>query len=132
MEGDFFFYEAILVKVGIKMKLAWTPFAEQYFTKADEKEAFKEEIIKKIPTFIANHYFRIKPIRLLMKKSDYPLFELRMHIGKRDYRVAFAEIEDRKVVCYISSNLQKEGFEKEMNKWIKKNPQFLSEEIEIQ
>lgn len=113
------------------MKLAWTPFAKDYFAKAEEREDFREEIIKKIPTFIANNYFRIKPVRALVKKTDYPLFELRMHIGKRDYRIAFAEIDDCKVVCYISKNLQKEGFEKEISKWIKKNPDFLASTEQI-
>lgn len=109
------------------MKLSWTEFSRTYFSDQSQQQAFKEEIEKKIPAFIMNHYFRIKPVRAL-KKVSYPLFELRMHIQKRDYRVAFAEVDDRKVVCYISSNLQKEGFEKEMQKWLRKNPDLLAGE----
>lgn len=106
------------------MELYWTPMTQTYFE--TDKEAFKQEILKKIPTFIENNYYRIKPIHSLagLKVKTY---ELRMHIGKKDYRVAFAENQGRIIVFYVSPCLQKVAFEKEIKKWVHRHSDFLDE-----
>lgn len=97
------------------MELLWTKNVSQFFT-GKEKDQFIQEIQKKIPAYIQNHYYRIKPVHSL-EKASVSFYELRMHIGKKDYRVAFFEQGEQKVVCYISATLQKVNFEKEMKKW---------------
>ena len=110
-------------KGGVRMEISWTPYARDYF-KDEEKNDFKAMIEKKIPTFIENNYYRIKPVHQL-EKEPYRVFELRMHVGKKDYRVAFAEKNQRHIVCYVSTSLQKERFEKEIKKWVHRNPDYL-------
>lgn len=108
------------------MEISWTPYARDYFT-GDEQADFKAMILKKLPTFIDNNYYRIKPVHQL-DKEPYRVFELRMHVGKSDYRVAFAEKNQRRIVCYVSKALQKERFEKEIKKWVHRNPNYLEQD----
>lgn len=89
-----------------------------------DNKIFLDEILRKIPAFIKNDYFRIKPIH--KNNTKYSLFELKIH-AKIDYRVAFAKIENDIIVCFASKNLIKEEFEKEFLKFISKNENFLDE-----
>lgn len=106
------------------MEVMWTDQVANFF-EGEEKVALAADLLKKIPSFIENHYYKIKPVRKLSGEA-YPLLELRVHVGKKDYRLAFAEGEqDQKIAFFISPVLKKVEFEKLCEKYVHKNKDYL-------
>lgn len=108
------------------MEFYFTEHTLKFFRKNKEQIEFQEKSKQKISEFIANGYFRIKPIKQIKDKS-YNYYELKIHVGNKDYRVAFAQNQEKIVICYISKQLEKHKFDKEMQKWWSHS----SNEIEI-
>ncbi|WP_334332823.1 MULTISPECIES: hypothetical protein [unclassified Companilactobacillus] len=75
-----------------------------------DRKLFSQKIIEKLNINLQNDYYRIKPIR---KISDQSAYEMRIHLGKKNFRFAF-NIEQRKVnIFYLSTTLEKKEFDKE-------------------
>lgn len=111
------------------MTIYLTEMTAEQFT-GEDKEQFQQELNKKIPTFIDNNFYRIKPIHSL-DNLTVNTYELRLHIAKKDYRVAFALQNETIIVFFISKELQKVRFEKEIKKWVQRHPAFLTIKEEI-
>ncbi|TGD23056.1 hypothetical protein EGT49_06890 [Companilactobacillus suantsaicola] len=81
-------------------------------TKNDKKD-FSQKMIEKLNTNLQNDFYRIKPIREI---SDQHAFEMRIHLGKKNFRFAFT-IEQKNVnIFYLSTTLEKKEFDKEAQK----------------
>lgn len=102
------------------MKLFFTNFIKTFF--ADDFEEFLRISKNKIPTFIENGYFRIKPIK--KNPTNLNLFELKIHI-KKEFRLSFTKNQDEIIIFFASKTLIKSKFEEELNKFISKNKEFL-------
>ena len=106
------------------MELFWSTMAASFFQE-EEKVLFIKEIKKKVIPFIDNHFYRIKPIHSL-KNFALKTYELRLHVGSKDYRVAFAMEHAKIVIFFVSQTLQKVAFEKEVKKWVNRNKEFMN------
>ena len=111
------------------MELYLTTTMDQYFS-SPEREQFIDDVLQKVPAFIQNNYFRIKPIKEI-KDKHYKYYELKLHTNNQDYRLAFAQENQQVIICYLSSELQKHLFDKEMYKWWKKHKDSLGEIVQI-
>ena len=100
------------------MNFWWSESAWSFFNDDNIKDEFEKLIEEKLTTYIANNYFRIKPIRNA-KSSGFQLYELRVHIAKKDFRIAFAQNKEQIIICYLSEELQKQKFDKQFQKWYK-------------
>ncbi|CAM4021295.1 hypothetical protein [Catellicoccus marimammalium] len=106
------------------MQVLWTKDVATMFD-GEDKKALASELLKRIPSFIENDYYRIKPVRLLAKEP-YPIQELRVHVKKKDYRVAFAEKGEEKIIFYVDPILKKSIFEANCRKYVNKNKNYLA------
>lgn len=83
----------------------------------DEKQyLFKSLITNKIKVNLEHNFYKIKPVRLKNKK----LYEMKIKLDKKTYRVAFALKKDKINVFFISSSLVKKIFDEEVKKLCKK------------
>ena len=78
--------------------------------------AYKKTISKKVIEHVDHNFFRIKPIRTRSAKGIY---EMKVNIDKKNYRIAFSFKKNNVFIFYISTNVQKIVFDKEVNKKIK-------------
>ncbi|WP_301356640.1 hypothetical protein, partial [Enterococcus spodopteracolus] len=63
--------------------------------------------------YLMHNFYRIKRVDAPVKQSIY---EMKIRLGKENFRIAFI-IEDKRVqVFYISRTLKKELFDKEVNR----------------
>lgn len=77
---------------------------------------YKQMITEKVKTSIEHNFYRIKPVQT---SKDIPIFEMKVHLGRKNYRIAFSKKEQLIQVLYISATLQKHRFDKEVRKWLK-------------
>lgn len=103
------------------MKLFYTDFIKEFFLQ--NLDEFIRVGGDKIPTFIQNNYFRIKPIH--KNPTELKIFELKIFV-KKEYRIAFVQNMDEVIICFASNKIIKDEFEKEFIKFINKNKNFLS------
>lgn len=83
----------------------------------DEKQyLFKSLITNKIKVNLEHNFYKIKPVRLKNKK----LYEMKIKLDKKTYRVAFALKKNKINVFFISSSLVKKIFDEEVKKLCKK------------
>ncbi|MDA9460634.1 hypothetical protein [Enterococcus mundtii] len=81
----------------------------------NQSKRYQEIIMYKVNEYLTHNFYRIKPVDTPAKQSIY---EMKIRLGKENFRIAFI-IEDKKVqVFYISRTLKKELFDKEVNKFI--------------
>lgn len=105
-------------------------FSQAFFDVFSENQSknYQEIIIYKVNEYLTHHFYRIKPVNSSAKHSIY---EMKIHLGKEDFRIAF-RIDGKKVqVFYISRTLKKILFDKEVNKLVnrfKKNNRLVDEE----
>ncbi len=78
--------------------------------------AYKKTISKKVIEHVDHNFFRIKPVRIRSAKGIY---EMKVNIDKKNYRIAFSFKKNHVFIFYISPNVQKIVFDKEVNKKIK-------------
>ena len=82
----------------------------------EEHFMYKEAISHKVTEYLEHNFFRIKPVRT---RSAKRIYEMKVKINKKNYRIAFALKKNHVFIFYISSNLQKIVFDKEVSKKIK-------------
>lgn len=82
----------------------------------DEKQyLFKSLITNKIKVSLEHNFYKIKPVHIKNKK----LYEMKIKLDKKTYRVAFALKKDKINVFFISSSLVKKIFDEEVKKLCK-------------
>lgn len=94
------------------MKVLVSESIKKYLPKDKYLEAAKQ-IKQKVSANIANNFYRIKPVRTV---TDEKCYELRMHLGSNNYRLAFSVNNNIATVFYLSENLEKKTFDKEVKK----------------
>lgn len=81
----------------------------------EEQRAFQTLAEEKIPVYIQQNFFRIKPIRT--RKKRIKGYEMKLCIGKKDYRIGFYMVgREEVVIFFISLTLQKVLFDQEAEK----------------
>ena len=80
---------------------------------ANQSKKYQEIIIYKVHEYLTHDFYRIKPVEMSVKESIY---EMKIHLGKENFRIAFRINEKKVQVFYISQTLKKERFDKEVNK----------------
>lgn len=77
----------------------------------------KNHLIEALPTYISSQSSKIKPIHIDVGYQH--LYELKINIKGKYYRLAYYYLED--IVCFfISEELIKQKFEKELKRYINK------------
>lgn len=77
------------------------------------KKRFEEDVAiisNKLSQNLENDFYRIKPIRGNLK---IPTFEMRIHLGNQNFRMAFHLSDHLASVIYLSPHLEKKTFDKE-------------------
>ena len=82
----------------------------------EEHFMYKEAISHKVTEYLEHSFFRIKPVRTRSAKGIY---EMKVNIDKKNYRIAFSFKKNHVFIFYISPNVQKIVFDIEVNKKIK-------------
>jgi mRNA-degrading endonuclease RelE of RelBE toxin-antitoxin system len=75
-----------------------------------DKKDFSQKMIEKLNTNLQNNFYRIKPIRNI---SDQSAYEMRIHLGKENFRFAFTIDHKNVNIFYLSTTLEKKEFDKE-------------------
>lgn len=83
----------------------------------EKKYIFQSLIIDKIKVSLGHNFYKIKPVHVKNKK----LYEMKIRLGKKNYRVAFALKKDNIDVFFISSSLVKKIFDEEVKNYVKAN-----------
>lgn len=83
----------------------------------EEHPKYKEVISNKIIEHLEHRFYRIKPVRNYLQKGIY---EMKISLRGKGHRVAFSLRNNQIFVFYISTNLQKAAFDKEVKKKIAK------------
>ncbi|AZP93679.1 hypothetical protein QJ527_00495 [Enterococcus mundtii] len=79
----------------------------------NQSKRYQEIILYKLKEYLMHNFYRIKRVDAPVKQSIY---EMKIRLGKENFRIAFI-IEDKRVqVFYISRTLKKELFDKEVNR----------------
>lgn len=95
---------------------------------SENQSKYQEIIVYKVNEYLTHNFYRIKPVHSSVK---YSIYEMKIHLGKEDFRIAF-RIDGKKVqVFYISRTLKKFLFDKEVNKLVNrfnKNQWLVDEE----
>ncbi|MBO0432501.1 hypothetical protein [Enterococcus sp. DIV0660C] len=98
----------------MEYKIEVTSAIQKMFPEHQSK-SYQELIMYKVNEHLTHDFYRIKSVRLSVKQ---PVYEMKIHLGKEYFRIAF-RIDDKRVqVFYISRTLQKEVFDKEVNKLV--------------
>ncbi len=94
----------------------------------NQSKKHQEIIVYKVNEYLTHNFYRIKPVH---SSAKYSIYEMKIHLGKEDFRIAF-RIDGKKVqVFYISRTLKKFLFDKEVNKLVNrfnKNQWLVDEE----
>lgn len=81
----------------------------------EEQRVFQTLAEEKIPVYIQQNFFRIKPIRT--RKKRIKGYEMKLCIGKKDYRIGFYMAgREEAVIFFASPTLQKVLFDQEAEK----------------
>lgn len=81
----------------------------------NHSKRYQEMIRYKVNEYLTHDFYRIKPVNLSIKQAIY---EMKIHLGKEYFRIAF-RIDDKRVhVFYISQTLRKKLFDKEVNQFV--------------
>lgn len=75
----------------------------------------KQQVISKLKNNIMHNFYRIKPIKTSSKNKIY---EMKLHLENKNYRIAFQMEKSKVDVFYISETLQKKKFDQEVRKKI--------------
>lgn len=78
----------------------------------------KNHLIEAIPTYISNQSSKIKPISIDVGINH--LFELKVNVKGKYYRLAYFYYQEEIVCFFISKELIKHKFEKELKRYINK------------
>lgn len=84
------------------------------------KKRLEEDIAiisRKLSQNLENDFYRIKPIRGNLDKSA---FEMRIHLGNKNFRMAFRLSDHLASVIYLSPHLEKKSFDKEVQHILRK------------
>ncbi|WP_125770071.1 hypothetical protein [Companilactobacillus furfuricola] len=80
-------------------------------------------ISDKLSNNLENDFFRIKPVRGI---KDESIYEMRIHLGGKNYRMAFRLADHSAVVIYLSTHLEKQVFDKEVQRVLRKGSRRLN------
>lgn len=84
----------------------------------NQSKKYQEIIRYKVNEYLIHDFYRIKPVALSVKQIKQFIYEMKIYLGNRYFRIAF-RINDKKVqVFYISRTLKKELFDKEVNQLV--------------
>ena len=78
----------------------------------------KYHLIEAIPTYITNQSSKIKPISIDVGIDH--LFELKVNVKGKYYRLAYFYYQEEIVCFFISKQLIKHEYEKELKRYINK------------
>ncbi len=71
-----------------------------YFLRINQKN----KMVAKVNEYLTHNFYRIKPVH---SSAKYSIYEMKIHLGKEDFRIAF-RIDGKKVqVFYIISRTLK-------------------------
>lgn len=73
----------------------------------------EQQIFLKIQNNITHNFYRIKPIKISSKSKIY---EMKIHLEKKNYRIAFQADKSKIEVFYVSDTMKKKNFDQEVRK----------------
>ncbi len=83
----------------------------------DKQLLYQKKIFNKVKENLDHQFYRIKPIRNAQRLSVY---ELKITLEKKSYRLAFSIEKSEVRIFYISRTIQKQLFDKEALKCLSK------------
>lgn len=96
------------------MKITITDSVLSHFSQA-EQHTFRQLAEEKIPVYIQQNFYRIKPIRTRKKRKKG--YEMKLNLGKKEQRIGFYMIgREEAVIFFVSPTLQKTFFDQEAEK----------------